>query len=129
MIQEIHYKKTLIGIRIGVGHFPKGSTPHTNPKEFVGLLTLNYPKGTILKAHTHKKIKRVSHRLQECFIVRKGRVKIDLFGKDKKYFKSIYLKAGEAFLAISGGHAFKVIEDLEMLEVKNGPYKEDKVLI
>lgn len=127
MIQRIYYKKRLIGIRIGSGSLPKGSTPHTDPKEFVGLLTLKYPKGAIFKAHTHKKAKRVSYRLQECFIIRNGKVRIDLYGPDKKFFKYLYLKEGEAFLAVSGGHGFHVLRDLEMIEVKNGPYKNDKV--
>jgi mannose-6-phosphate isomerase-like protein (cupin superfamily) len=39
------------------------------------------------------------------------------------------LEAGDVILLIKGGHGFKVLEDLEMFEVKQGPYAgdEDKI--
>ncbi len=126
-MEKIFYKKKLIGIRLNV--FPNGSVPHTDPNTFLGLLTLKHPKGKYLKAHIHLPKKRVTQRLQECFIVRKGKVRIDLFGDDKKFFKYIYLKKGQLFIALSGGHGFKVLEDCEIIELKNGPFIEDKVFI
>lgn len=126
-MEKFYYKKTLIGIR--VSKFPKGSTPQTDPKEPVGILTFKHPKGSHFQRHTHKPVKRITPRLEECFIVRKGRIKINLYGPDKRYFKSIYLKTGQAFLTVAGGHEITVLEDCEMFEVKNGPYKNDKVFI
>jgi hypothetical protein len=93
------------------------------------LLTLKHPKGTYLKAHVHIPRKRITRHLQECFIVRKGKVRVDLYGPDKNLFKHIYLKAGELFIALTGGHGFHVMEDVEMIELKNGPFKDDKDFI
>lgn len=121
------YKNTLIGIRISV--FPKGSTPHTDQQEPIGLLTLNHPKGTYLKAHIHIPVRRIAPKVQECFIVRKGKVRVDLYGPDKKFVKYIFLREGQAFLSMNGGHGFHVLEDCEIWEVKNGPLKKDKVFI
>lgn len=126
-LEKIYYKKTLIGIR--VSSFPKGTVAHTNPEEALGLLTLKYPKGAYLKAHVHIPKKRTTSRLQECFIVRKGKVRVDLYGPDKRFFKYIYLKQGQVFLAVNGGHGFRVLEDCEIYEVKNGPFRQDKVFI
>ena len=38
------------------------------------------------------------------------------------------LEAGDVALLIEGGHGFEVIEDVEMIEVKQGPYagEQDK---
>lgn len=127
MTEKIYRKKVLIAIR--VRKFPKGTTPHTDPSEFLGLLSLKYPKGSFFKPHTHKPIKRESRHLQECFIVRRGKVRVDLYDTDKKFFKKLYLKAGDALVTLRGGHAFTVLEDAEIFETKNGPYKEDKVFI
>jgi hypothetical protein len=130
-MEKIYYKKRLIGILIK-GKYPNGSVPHTNTnitEEALGILTLKHPKNTLLPPHVHKPARRTTQKLQECFIVQKGKVKLDLYGDDKKHFRTITLKAPEAFLAISGGHGFTVLEDCEMLEVKNGPFKEDKEFI
>lgn len=108
---------------------PRGSVPHTDGKQSLELLTQKYPRGSYLKAHIHLPRKRVNKHLQECFIVRKGKVRIDLYGPDKKFFKFIYLKAGELFIALSGGHGFHVMKDVEMIELKNGPFKDDKDFI
>lgn len=126
-MEKYYYNKVLIGIK--VTKFPKGSIPQTNSEESVGILTFKHPKGSHFKAHTHKPLKRVTDHLEECFIVRKGKLKIKLYGPDKKYFKTLYLKSGEALLTIHGGHEITVLDDCEVFEIKNGPYKADKVFI
>ena len=102
-MEKYYYKNKLIGIKIS--KFCQGSIPHTGTKEAeesVGILTLKYPKGSYLKAHIHKDVKRINHHLQEAFIVRKGKVRIDLYGPDQKLFKYIYLSPGQLFLAVRG---------------------------
>ncbi len=126
-MEKFYYKKILIGIRIS--SFSKGSQPQTDPDQPVGILTFKHPKGSHFPPHIHQPLKRVTYQLQECFIIRKGKIKISLYGQDKKYFKSLYLKQGQAFLTISGGHEITVVEDCEIYEVKNGPYKQDKKFI
>jgi mannose-6-phosphate isomerase-like protein (cupin superfamily) len=39
------------------------------------------------------------------------------------------LESGDVILLIKGGHGFEVLEELEMIEVKQGPYlgEQDKV--
>ena len=39
--------------------------------------------------------------------------------------KAGILKAGDVILLIKGGHGFEVLEELEMIEVKQGPYAGD----
>ena len=105
---------------------PKGSVSHTDGKQSLELLTLKYPRGSYLKAHIHLPRKKTNRHLQECFIVRKGRVRMDLYGPDKKFFKHIYLKTGQLFIALAGGHGFRIMEDTEIIELKNGPFIDDK---
>jgi len=126
-VEKFYYKKTLVGVRIIT--FPRGSTPVTNERESLQLLTLKHPRGTYLKAHLHLPRKRITNRLQEGWIVRKGKVRLDLYGPDKRFFKYIFLKKGQAFILIAGGIAINFLDNAEIFEVKNGPFKEDKVLI
>ncbi|MCX6816706.1 MAG: hypothetical protein NTZ93_02495 [Candidatus Beckwithbacteria bacterium] len=126
-MEKYYYKKTLIGIKIT--SLTKGSNPQTDTQGPVGVLTFKHPRGSRFPAHVHKPVKRITHQLQECFIVKKGRIKINLYGPDKKYFKTVDLKEGQLFLTVNGGHEITVLKDCEIFEIKNGPYKPDKVFI
>ena len=54
--------------------------------------------------------------------------KNEFYDMEKAYLKSRMLESGDVILLASGGHGFEVIEDLEMIEVKQGPHigEEDK---
>lgn len=127
-MEKIFYKNILIAIRIS--SFSKGSIPHTKTDFSLGFLSLRHPKGTYLKAHMHKPKKRVTNgRLQECFVIVKGKVRVDLFGPDKKLFKKIFLIPGQILITIDGGHGFKILQDTLIFEVKHGPFIDDKEFI
>lgn len=124
---EIRYKNKLVAIFLN--RLPVGSIPQTDGKEPLQLVTLKHPKGKYLVAHTHKPVVRKTAKMQECLVVKKGKVKIDLYGPDKKMFKKIIMKTGDLLIILSGGLGIHVLEDAEMIELKNGPFVEDKVLI
>lgn len=126
-VEKILYKNELMGIKIRNMSF--GSNPITDGKEPLQLVTLKHPKGVYLKAHTHAPKKRITESLQECLIVKKGKIRLDLYGHDKQFHKRLYLKPGELFILTKGGYGIQLMEDSELIEVKNGPFKEDKILI
>ncbi len=126
-MEKIVYKNTLIAIRIK--KLKNGAIPLTNPLEPLQVLAHKRGVGKHTKAHTHTPKKRVTQRLQECLVVLKGKIKIDLYAPDKKFFKSIYVSAGQTVILMSGGHAVHILKDSEIIEVKNGPFVQDKVLI
>ena len=57
------------------------------------------------------------------FILRIGRWLIR--HQEQKYLESRTIESGDVILLIKGGHGFEVLEDLEMFEVKQGPYAGD----
>lgn len=124
---NILYKNKLVAIVLR--HFPKGSIPQTDGKEPLQLVTLKHPKGKYLLAHTHKPTPRQTEKMQECLIIKKGKIRVDLYGSDKKMFKKITLKTGDLLLLVDGGYGIHVLDDAEMIELKNGPFIEDKVLL
>ncbi|MBT5910959.1 MAG: hypothetical protein HOH25_14285, partial [Opitutae bacterium] len=79
--------------------------------------------------HVHKRAQREVNYTQETLFIRKGVIQVDFFSEDRVFLESRILKAGDVILLIKGGHGFKVLEDLEMFEVKQGPYAgdEDKI--
>lgn len=126
-MEKIFYKKLLVGVRIT--KIAKGSIPVTDGKEPLQMVTLKHPKGAYLKAHAHKPRRRTTTRLQETLIVKKGTVKIDLYGPDKKKFKTLSLREGQVFILMNGGYGIHILKNAELIEVKNGPFLEDKVLL
>jgi len=62
----------------------------------------------------------------EVLFVKKGRVRVDFFDDLQNYLESRILVLGDTILLMTGGHGFEVLEELEMIEVKQGPYAADK---
>ncbi|MEK7642978.1 MAG: hypothetical protein AAB372_00815 [Patescibacteria group bacterium] len=128
-MDEYRYKDTLVGLRIQV--IAPGSVPVTAGKEPLQMVTLKHPAGAYLKAHAHTPISRTTDQLQECLIVKKGAASIDLYGPAPEYvkFDSVSLAVGDVFILMNGGYGIHIVEDAELIEVKNGPFVEDKYLI
>jgi hypothetical protein len=52
----------------------------------------------------------------------KGRLRVDFYDPEQRYRESRILEAGDVILLATGGHGFEVLEEIEMIEVKQGPY-------
>ena len=63
---------------------------------------------------------------QETLFIKKGKLLVDFYDDEQSYLESRELVAGDVVLLIRGGHGFEVLEDLEMIEVKQGPYAGDQ---
>ena len=126
-MEKIIYNNTLLAIVFK--KFKSGAVPLTDPLEPLQVLVHKRQRGKYTKAHMHKPAQRITQKLQECLVVMKGKIKIDLYAPDKKFFKSTYLSLHEIVIFMNGGHAVHLLKDSEIVEVKNGPFVEDKVLI
>lgn len=127
MIERILYRNALFAIRLK--SFTNGTIPLTDPLEPLQVLAYNRERGKYTKAHFHKTKKRVTQQLQECLVVIKGKLKINIYNSQKEFFKTLYLTAGQAVIFIRGGHAVHSVSDSEFIEIKNGPFLEDKEFI
>ncbi|NJN27897.1 MAG: hypothetical protein HC819_18940 [Cyclobacteriaceae bacterium] len=83
---------------------------------------IKYPKEGKIKPHYHNKATREVHYTQEVLLIRKGKVKVNLFDHKLEFLQSVILDEGDVILLASGGHGFEMLEDAEMLEIKQGPY-------
>lgn len=86
------------------------------------LAYMQHPRGKTIDAHIHLPVKREVAYTQEVLVIRKGTLKVNFFTDRKDYLSSYILNAGDVILLIQGGHGFEVLADLEMFEVKQGPY-------
>lgn len=93
---------------------------------------LSRPEGFVEPAHYHPRIERKITDLQQMFVVQRGVIDIDFFDADNRLWHTVRVKAGDAVLLIHGAHAIRVIEDMQCLSVKQGPFlgvENDKVNI
>ena len=49
-------------------------------------------------------------------------VRVDFYKTDKTYLSSKLLNSGDVILLSAGGHGFEMLEDSEIIEVKQGPF-------
>jgi mannose-6-phosphate isomerase-like protein (cupin superfamily) len=83
---------------------------------------MNHPKGRVIEPHVHNPVSREVLYTQEVLFIKKGMLRVDFYNDGQEYLESRILKAGDIILLATGGHGFEVIEDVEMVEVKQGPY-------
>jgi mannose-6-phosphate isomerase-like protein (cupin superfamily) len=89
------------------------------------LASMSYAPGKVIPAHLHNPVPRNVSYTQEALFIRKGKVRVDFYTQQREYHLSRVLGVGDVILLISGGHGFEVLEDLNMVEVKQGPYVGD----
>lgn len=95
-----------------------------------GLLAHN--AGFVEPPHFHKPVERTISDLQQMFVVQRGVVVVDLYSDEGNLLREIQMHAGDAIVLIHGVHAIRVLEDMQCISVKQGPYlgeAEDKVFV
>jgi len=125
MIEEIKSKNELIALIIRV-NFSREGIEFFTPDDFSQQVAyMNRPAGYKIPPHIHNKVPREVLFTQEVLFIKKGKVKIDFYDKNRVYMDSRVLGTGDLILLASGGHGFEMLEPTEMIEVKQGPYRGD----
>lgn len=94
-----------------------------SPPDFsqqIGLMTR--PTGHIVPAHVHNTIERTIFHTQEVLVIRKGLCKVTLYSSELSVSDEIILGVGDSILLASGGHQIEMLEESQILEIKQGPY-------
>lgn len=108
-------------IRAGFGQ--PGINFVTDDESVHQLGVLKWPAGHLIDSHVHNPMTRTIDSTQEVLFIRSGRVRVDLYGDDRGYRSSLELGAGDVIFLASGGHGFEILEDADIVEVKQGPYR------
>jgi hypothetical protein len=86
------------------------------------LAYMRHSAGKKIQAHLHNPVPRQVQYTQEVLFIKRGKLRVDFFDTDQNYLESRILEAGDVILLIQGGHGFEVLEEVEMIEVKQGPH-------
>jgi len=83
---------------------------------------MNRPKGYVIEPHVHNLVSREVLFTNEVLIIRSGKVKVDFYDDNQTFLCSRVLYEGDIILLIRGGHGFEMLEESEIVEIKQGPY-------
>jgi hypothetical protein len=89
------------------------------------LAFIKHPVGTCIDPHCHNPVSREVIYTQEVLVIKSGVLKVDFYDDEQRYLESKILNPGDVILLAGGGHGFEVLEEVEMIEVKQGPYCGD----
>lgn len=126
MIENVFDGSQLLAVIIR-SDFNKPGITFVTPDDFSQQLAImNHPEGHIINPHVHNMVKRNVHYTQEVLVIKRGKLRVDFYDDNQKYLKSKIIGEGDVILLSSGGHGFEVLEELQMIEVKQGPYVGEK---
>ncbi|MER3433573.1 MAG: hypothetical protein C4288_09095 [Leptolyngbya sp. ERB_1_1] len=122
LVQEITHDGQLFAIIVSANFQKPGIHFFTPDNLSQQLAYMQHSAGKIIQPHVHNPVPREVHLTQEVLVVKRGRVRVDFYTKEQEYLESHLLQTGDVILLIQGGHGFEVLEEVEMIEVKQGPY-------
>ena len=130
MIEKIFHKKKLLALIVrGTYRKKRGITFFTPNESTQQFGYMKHKKKHIVKPHLHKK--RITKILYttEVILLLKGVLRVDFYNHAKNYLFSKILKQKDIIMLVHGGHGFKALRGVEMLEIKQGPYSliKDKI--
>ncbi|WP_432821123.1 cupin domain-containing protein [Trichloromonas sp.] len=126
MIENVLHNNELLAIIVS-HRFSEAGIHFFTPDDLSQQLAyMRHPAGKEIAPHVHNPVPRQVHYTQEVLFIRRGKVRVDFYDEERNYLKSRVLEGGDTILLATGGHGFEVLEDLEMLEVKQGPYAGDQ---
>lgn len=128
MIEQITYHNQLLALILS-RNFDQPGIHFFTPNELSQQLAyMRHPLGKVIQPHVHNPVRREVQSTQEVLFIKKGKLRVDFYTDQQSYLDSRILEAGDVILLVTGGHGFEVLEELEMIEVKQGPYvgEQDK---
>ena len=125
MLETIRHDGTVFAIII-MDSFRQPGVNFFTPENFSQQVAyLRHPRGKIIEAHLHNPVHREVLVTQEVIYIKKGKLRVDLYDAQTRYLESRILRTGDTIILVSGGHGFEILDETEMIEVKQGPYLGD----
>jgi hypothetical protein len=127
MIEKIYNQKKLYALIVRSSYKKKkGVSFFTDNKATQQFGYMNHKKDYVILPHRHNKRKSEILLTTEVIIILDGILRVDFYNEKEKYLFSKKIYANDIIMLSHGGHGFKVLKDVKMIEVKQGPYQKIK---
>jgi hypothetical protein len=125
MLESIEHNGSTLALILRANYHAEGIKFFT-PNDFSQQLGyMNRPEGYVIPPHVHNPVAREVHYTKEVLIIKSGKLRADFYDEDQNYLESRILEMGDIVLLAFGGHGFEMLENSEIVEVKQGPYAGD----
>ncbi len=121
-VERIQHEGDLLAIIVRTEYADPGIHFFTPNDYSQQLGFMRHPAGKQIQPHVHLPVQREVRYTQEVLFIRKGKLRVDFYSNGQTYVESRILNPGDVILLASAGHGFQALDDLEMFEVKQGPY-------
>ena len=122
MVEQVESDGFLYALVIRKDYCPDGINFFSSDDDILQVGTMSHRAGRIIMPHRHLPYKRKTEGTQEVLFIKKGTLKANFFNSNDLKVCEVLLTEGDLIVLLGGAHGFDVIDDLEMIEVKNGPY-------
>jgi mannose-6-phosphate isomerase-like protein (cupin superfamily) len=126
MIEKITINNIILSIIIRANYKSSGIQFFTPNEYSQQLAYMRRPLDYSIPPHVHNPVSRSVSFTQEVLFIKSGKLRVDFYNDQKKYLESKILYTGDVILLSSGGHGFHMLEETEIIEVKQGPYAGDQ---
>jgi len=119
-------ENNLLGYIIKIDDFPDGKKFLTENNNEFQVATFTMEENEIIKRHIHNKYKRKVFTTSEAITVIEGTLEVEIYDLNKSYLNTFNLNAGDTIVMIAGGHGLKATKNTKFIEIKQGPYDQEK---
>jgi mannose-6-phosphate isomerase-like protein (cupin superfamily) len=122
MLENIIHEDRILAILLRTSYYDSGIHFFTPNEYSQQLAYMNRPIGYVIAPHVHNSVARQIEFTKEVLFIKSGKVRVDFYDDDQVYLESRILNSGDVLLLAFGGHGFEMLENSEIIEVKQGPY-------
>jgi len=126
MLEYIRDGDETLVVIIRSGYTSSGLNFFTSNDSSLQLGYMQHPKDHVIPAHVHNRVTRTVEKTMEVLLVKSGGVLLDIYTENGSLLGQRQLCPGDVVLLASGGHGMTMLDDAEIIEVKQGPYLGDR---
>ena len=119
-------ENNLLGYLIKIDDFSDDKKFLTENSSEFQVATFTMEENEIIKRHIHNKYKRKVFTTSEAITVIEGTLEVEIYDLNKSYLNTFNLNAGDTIVMIAGGHGLKATKNTKFIEIKQGPYDQEK---
>lgn len=121
-VERIEHNGTLYAEIVWATIRVEHTTFFSDPQSSFQFGLLAHRAGYRESPHYHKAFTREINDLQQMFVVQRGVVAVELYSDDGALLQEVVLRPGDAIVLVHGVHAIRVLEDMQCISVKQGPF-------
>ena len=125
-IEKFEHQGALYGFIVRREASRPNEVQFLTPTDFpLQLGLIERPGGYAFRPHIHRDMRYDVNTTQEVLYVERGRMRVTFYTTEWEVIARTEMAAGDILFSVMGGHGFDVMEDVRLIEVKQGPYPGD----